>query len=128
MMKSWLAGGLAVALFGLAAPGEASAATAILRGLDKITGHAKDFQAPVGTPVKFGSLQILVRSCQKRPPEETPEVYVYVEISDLKAKDAAGKPAQKRPMLFRGWMFASTPALNALEHPVYDVWAIDCRA
>lgn len=125
MRRFILSAAAALTLFGAAT--SADAATAILRGLDKLTGHAKDFSAPVGTPVRFGSIQVVVRSCQKKPPEETPEVSVYLEIRDLKARGTDGKPLADKPLLFSGWMFASSPARNALEHPVYDVWAIDCR-
>ncbi|MET0546834.1 MAG: DUF2155 domain-containing protein [Caulobacterales bacterium] len=124
---------LAALLFSLAAAftstsSSAASSAAVLRGLDKLTGHAKDFVAPVGSPVRFGALQVLVRSCEKAPPEETPEVSIYVEIRDLKAVDENGKPSKEKRLLFSGWMFASDPARNALEHAVYDVWAIDCRA
>lgn len=125
MKRLFVSGVAALSLLGFAST--ADAATAILRGLDKLTGHAKDFSAPVGTPVRFGSIQVVVRACQKTPPEETPEVTVYLEIRDLKARGADGKPLADKPLLFSGWMFASSPARNALEHPVYDVWAIDCR-
>jgi hypothetical protein len=118
----------ACATMGAAASVNAASGTAVLRGLDKLTGHARDFAAPIGRPVRYGSIQVLVRSCEKKPPEETPEVSIYVEIRDLKARGPDGKPALDKPLLFSGWMFASSPALNALEHPVYDVWAIDCRA
>lgn len=92
----------------------------MLRGLDKITARITTFDAPIGTPVRFGALEIVARDCHKRPPEEPPEVSVFLEVSEVKEGEA---PAQ----LFTGWMFASSPALSALEHPVYDVWAIDCR-
>lgn len=126
MKRLMVSAAAALVMFSAAAP--ANAATAILRGLDKLTGHAKDFSAPVGTPVRFGSIQVVVRSCQKKPPEEIPEVSVYLEIRDLKARGQDGKPLADKPLLFSGWMFASSPARNALEHPVYDVWAIDCRS
>ncbi len=110
------------------APGPpAAASAAVLRGLDKVTGKARDFRAPIGKPVIYGGLSIVVRACVKRPPEETPEVEVFLEVSDR--KKLAARPADPRSAaIFSGWMFASSPALNALEHPVYDVWAIDCRA
>lgn len=104
-----------------------SASAAVLRGLDKVTGKARDFRAPLGKAVTYGTLSIVVRACAKRPPEETPEVKVFVEVSDLKKLSAKPDDA-KGAQIFSGWMFASSPAINALEHPVYDVWAIDCRA
>ncbi len=94
--------------------------TAVLQGLDKVTARISTIQAPVGQVVRFGSLEIVVRACDKRPPEETPESAAFVDIWELR---------EERPAIavFRGWMFASSPALAAMEHPVYDVWVVDCR-
>jgi len=92
-----------------------------LRGVDKITARVTDIRAPMNKPLRFGSLEITPRTCSKRPPEETPEVTAFVEVSDIKADGGKKK-------LFSGWMFASSPALSALEHPVYDVWVINCNA
>lgn len=110
----------------MAAPAYA-APGAVLRGLDKITGHARDFTAPIGKPVRFGTLEVTVRSCQKAAPEETPEVSVYVEIVDHPVPRTKDDHPEARPLM-AGWIFASNPARNALEHPSYDVWAIDCRS
>lgn len=92
----------------------------MLRGLDKITARITTFDAPIEEPVRFGTLEILARTCEKRPPEEPPEVTVFLEIAEI-------KPGEPPTPLFTGWMFASSPAVSALEHPVYDVWAIDCK-
>lgn len=94
---------------------------AVLRGLDKITARITTFEAPIGREVAFGTLRILAFACRKRPPEEPPEVAVFLEISEHRVGDDLPTP------LFTGWMFASSPALSALEHPVYDVWVIDCK-
>lgn len=118
-----VAGALALVF---ASGAQAAAQNAVLRGLDKVTGHARDFTAPIGEDVRFGTLVITVRACHKRPAEETPEVAIYLEVSDA-PPPRAGQEATTTD-LFAGWMFASSPALNALEHPVYDVWAIDCRS
>ena len=103
----------------IAAPA-AAREVAVLQGLDKVTARVSTFDAPVDEPVRFGSLEITARSCQKRPPEETPESAAFLEIRDI-------KPGEAPVSVFTGWMFASSPALNALEHPVYDVWVIDCK-
>lgn len=95
-------------------------AVAILRGLDKVTARISLIEAPIQESVSFGTLAITVFTCVKSPPEELPEVAVFLSISDIQNQ---GLNDQK----FLGWMFASSPALNALEHPVYDVWAIDCK-
>lgn len=99
---------------------------AILRGLDKVTARTRDFEAPIGEEVQFGALSITVAYCRKRPPEEPPEVYAFLEIEDRRT-DGFGVQADGE-LMFSGWMFASNPALNALEHSVYDVWVIDCRS
>ena len=92
---------------------------AVLSGLDKVTARVSTIYAPLDIPVRFGSLQITARSCQKRPPEEQPEQAAFVEVDDLAA---AAQPKR----IFTGWMFWSSPALNAVEHPVYDFWLNDC--
>jgi hypothetical protein len=92
----------------------------VLRGLDKITAHVSTFDAPVGETVTFGALRITARACDKHPPEETPESSAFLEIVEVRP----GEPPQS---LFSGWMFASSPALSALEDPIYDLWVLDCR-
>ncbi|MGE5148006.1 MAG: DUF2155 domain-containing protein [Candidatus Eiseniibacteriota bacterium] len=116
------AGAFALAL-GLAAAPMAQAApqiTAVLQGLDKITARISTIEAPLDQEVSFGDLRIVVRACQKRPPEEPPESAAFLEIREAKQ---GGKPT----LLFSGWMFASSPAVSALDHPVYDVWVLDCK-
>jgi hypothetical protein len=93
---------------------------AVLRGLDKITGRAIDIGAPIGVPVRFGTLTLTVRYCYTVPPEEPPETTAFVQIDD-------NPPSAPPKRMFSGWMFASTPALSALEHPTYDVWVITCK-
>lgn len=94
--------------------------TAVLQGLDKITARISTFEAPLDEPVRFGSLEIVARACDKKPPEEPPESTAFLEIVDV-------RPDSPSVELFKGWMFASSPAVSALEHPVYDVWVVDCR-
>ncbi|MBN9526252.1 MAG: DUF2155 domain-containing protein [Alphaproteobacteria bacterium] len=113
--------GLLLSVFALPAsaasiPGQA----AILQGLDKVTARISTFEAPINQPVKFGSLDIVVRACNKRPVEETPESAAFIEIIEQ-------LPGEAPKALFSGWMFASSPALNPLEHPVYDIWVTDCK-
>jgi hypothetical protein len=94
--------------------------TVVLETLDKISARVSRVEVPVGTTVTFGSLKITPRHCDKRPPEETPESAVFIEIVE-ELPDEAPK------LEFSGWMFASSPALSALDHPVYDVWVVDCK-
>lgn len=97
----------------------------VLRGLDKVTAETHDFDAPIGKPVHFGSLEITAAYCRKRPPTEAPEVYAFLTISDRQLDGDGNENGRK--VIFNGWMFASSPALNALQHPVYDVWVLDCK-
>ncbi len=93
--------------------------SALMQGLDKVTARISSFTAPIGKVVRFGTLEIIARKCHKQPPEEPPESAAFLEIRDIRR----GEPPL---LLFRGWMYASSPALSALEHPVYDVWVKDC--
>ncbi len=111
-----LAGGLVMVPKASAEPYK----TAILQGLDKVTARVTTLRANVGESVRFGTLDIIVRYCDKRPPEDPPESAAFLDISEIRQGAAAVS-------LFRGWMFASSPGLNALEHPVYDVWVLGCE-
>ncbi len=93
---------------------------AVFGALDKITARVTTIEAPLHQPVVFGSLSIIARSCHKRPPEDPPETTAFIEIFDIES-------GQVPKLVFSGWMFASSPALSALEHPVYDVWVTNCR-
>lgn len=93
--------------------------TAVLQGLDKVTARVSKIEASLGELVRFGTLEIIARHCDKRPPEETPESAAFLDIWEV-------RPGEVAVDVFRGWMFASSPGLNALEHPVYDVWVKDC--
>lgn len=90
-----------------------------MQAMDKITGKVSLIEVPVNGSVQFGSFSIVVRSCKTRPPEETPENFAFVDVVDDYNSD--------RPVnVFRGWMMSSTPALNPVEHPIYDVWLLKC--
>jgi hypothetical protein len=93
---------------------------AILRALDKVTARVEELDVSSNQPLTFGTLVINVRTCRMTPPEETPEAAAFLEISEL-------KPGEKDTPVFRGWMFASSPALSPMEHPVYDIWLIGCK-
>ena len=110
--------GLSLAAFGSVQAGEFP--IAVLQALDKVTARVSTVTAPVGDTVRFGTLEIIARVCDKRPPEEPPESAAFLDIWDARP----GEPAQS---VFRGWMFASSPAVSAMEHSVYDVWVLDCR-
>lgn len=92
----------------------------ILQGLDKVTARVQTFEAAIGQTVTFGTLRITIRACDRTPPTEPPESAAFLDIYEARQGEA-------RTDLFHGWMFASSPALNALEHPVYDVWVLECK-
>lgn len=117
---------LAALVFVGAAVGPAYAQRAVIRGLDKVTGHARDYTLTVGRAARVGSLEVVARACSKSAPEETPEVRIYVEVFDTPPA-REGEESERRE-IFHGWLFASSPGLNAVDHPTYDIWAIDCRA
>lgn len=94
--------------------------TLMLRGLDKVTGRPTEITAPLGKPVRFATLTITVRYCYSTPPSETPETSAFLQIEDR-------RPDQPARRVFSGWMYASSPGLNGLEHPLYDVWVIRCQ-
>jgi hypothetical protein len=93
----------------------------VMGGLDKVAARVNTVRGAVGTPFVFGTLEIVAKACTTRPPEETPENAAFVEIFELQDK------RQKRKV-FSGWMFSSSPALSALDHPVYDVWVLRCES
>ncbi len=92
----------------------------VLRALDKITARITEIELPIEQEVRFGTLSIRAKYCRTRPPIETPETFAYLEINDLKRSG-------EHQSVFEGWMVASSPSLNALEHAVYDVWVINCK-
>ncbi len=93
--------------------------SAQLQALDKVTARVTVLTARIGTPAQFGTLTINLRACNSRPPDEVPDAAAWMEITDSRA--SANGPA------FRGWMFANAPAVNTLEHPVYDIRVLECR-
>ncbi|MBM3531935.1 MAG: DUF2155 domain-containing protein [Alphaproteobacteria bacterium] len=104
----------------LALPASAQQRAALLQGLDKVTARVSTLPVEIDRPVRFGTLEIAMRACHKRPPEEPPENAAFLEIRELRL-------GEQPRLLFSGWMFSSSPALNPLQHPVYDVWVLDCR-
>jgi hypothetical protein len=92
----------------------------ILRGLDKITARAVNIYAPIGVPVQYATLTITARYCYSTPSTETPETTAFLQIVDK-------RPDQPERKVFSGWMLASSPSLNPVEHPLYDVWVISCK-
>ena len=93
---------------------------ALLQSLDKASARTATFQVGVGSTVRVGTLTVRVRACRESLPIDPPESAAFLEIWDTRPNEA--------PVgVFSGWMFASSPALSALEHPTYDVWVVECR-
>ena len=93
--------------------------TARMQAMDKITGKVSEIDVPVNGLANFGTFSILVRKCVTKSAEETPENTAFVDIVD---NYQTSNPIN----IFKGWMFSSTPALNAVEHPIYDIWLLQC--
>ena len=94
---------------------------AVFSGLDKITGRIISFDAAIGETVQFGALQVTARACYTRPPTEATNTDAFVDVDEVTLKGEIKR-------IFTGWMFASSPGLHAVEHPIYDVWLVDCSA
>jgi hypothetical protein len=93
---------------------------ALFSGLDKITGRVINFDTAIGETVQFGALQVTVRACYTRPPTETANTDAFVEVDEVTLQGEVKR-------IFTGWMFAASPGLHAVEHPIYDVWLTDCK-
>ncbi len=104
---------------GSAAAADIDTNTARMQAMDKITGKVSEIDVPVNGEAQFGSFSIVVRRCVTRSPEETPENTAFVDVVDNYKSD---EPIN----IFKGWMLSSSPALNAVEHPIYDVWLLKC--
>ncbi len=93
---------------------------AVFTGLDKITGSTTTFEVKVGDEHQFGGLFVKADVCYSRPVTEEPKTTSFVEVNEIELDKSKKK-------IFSGWMFAQSPGLNAVEHPVYDVWLINCK-
>ncbi len=93
---------------------------AVFAGLDKITATITTFEVPVNKTKQFGTLQVTPRICYTRPITEAPKTTSFVEVNEVLLTGNLKR-------IFTGWMFAASPGLNAVEHPVYDVWLTNCK-
>lgn len=115
----------------------------VLRALDKVTATTQDYTVKVGESLSYGSLKVDVKHCEKKPPEDIPATWAFVQIFDTRLSDEQAEseiPVEDNPKLiiddngvtrekiFSGWMLAQRPAISALEHSVYDVWVLDCQS
>ncbi|MFO1169789.1 MAG: DUF2155 domain-containing protein [Hyphomicrobiaceae bacterium] len=93
---------------------------AVFAALDKVTARISKLEVPLDQTVQFGALKVTPHSCFTRPPTEPPKTTAFVEVQEIKL-DGSEQP------IFNGWMFAQSPGLHAVEHPVFDVWLTDCE-
>jgi hypothetical protein len=93
---------------------------AVFSGLDKITGLTTTFEAKIGEEKRFGGLYVKADACYTRDVTEEPKTTSFVEVEEIESDNS-------RKKIFSGWMFAESPGLSALEHPIYDVWLTGCR-
>ncbi|MBY5560882.1 DUF2155 domain-containing protein [Rhizobium leguminosarum] len=94
---------------------------AVFSGLDKITGRITTFDVYVNETVQFGALQVTPKACYSRDQSEAQKIDGFVEVDEITLD-------RKIRRIFTGWMFAASPGLNAVEHPIYDVWLKECKA
>jgi hypothetical protein len=94
--------------------------TAVFAGLDKITGRITAFDAAINETVEFGALRVTPRACYTRPPTEPQNTDGFIEVDEITLQKETRR-------IFTGWMFAASPGLHGVEHPIYDVWLTDCK-
>ncbi|WP_337270857.1 DUF2155 domain-containing protein [Oryzifoliimicrobium ureilyticus] len=107
-------------LAGQAAAARIENKVAVFSGLDKITGRITTFDVYVNETVQFGALQVTPRACYSRDQSEAQKIDGFVEVDEITLD-------RKIRRIFTGWMFADSPGLNAVEHPIYDIWLKDCK-
>lgn len=98
---------------------EISTNAALMQAMDKVTGRVNKITVPVNSKLLFGDFSLVLRACKKRPAEEIPENFAFVDVTDK----SFGSDEYN---IFRGWLLSSTPGINAIEHPIYDVWLLEC--
>lgn len=121
--KGLLTGLVAVVALGLTSHAQAariSNAVAVFAGLDKITGRVTTFDVYINETVQFGALQVTPKVCYSRDDTEAQKVDGFIEVDEITLD-------RKIRRIFTGWMFADSPGLNAVEHPIYDVWLTGCK-
>ncbi len=120
-----LAGAALAAVSALAVPDAAHAdkisnPIAVFNGLDKITGRIISFEVAINETVQFGALQITPRVCYSRPPTDAPQTDAFAQVDEIDEK-------KEMKRIFSGWMFADSPGLHGVEHPIFDIWLTACK-
>ncbi len=129
--RALLAAILFTSSLGIAAPIENR--VAVFAGLDKITARITTFRVPLNQTHRFGNLLVTPRACHTRPVTEKPRTMAFVEVDEIRRSaapehtDANGRAAPRTHRIFTGWMNAESPGLNAVEHPIFDVWLTGCE-
>jgi hypothetical protein len=90
-------------------------------GLDKITGRIINFDEDIGETVQFGALRVKTDACYTRPATEAANTDAFVEVDEITLQGEVKR-------IFSGWMYAASPGLHGVEHPIYDIWLVDCKA
>ncbi len=98
---------------------EVATNAALMQAMDKVTGRVNKITVPVNSKVSYGDFSLVLRACKKRPAEETPENFAFIDVTDK----SFGKDEYN---IFRGWVVSSTPGISAIEHPIYDIWLLEC--
>ena len=93
---------------------------AVFSGLDKITGKTTSFDVYINETVQFGALQVTPKVCINRDETEAQKISGFIEVDEITLD-------RKIRRIFTGWMFAASPGLNAIDHPVYDIWLTGCK-
>ena len=120
-IKNLLITGTAVSCLAttVASAAEIPTNAAIMQAMDKVTGRVNKITVPVNSKIAFGDFSLVLRACKTRPAEETPENFAFVDVADKSF-------GTEEYNIFRGWLISSTPGINAIEHPIYDVWLLEC--
>ena len=124
-MRPTLAGAALAAVSALTAPDAALAdkisnPVAVFNGLDKITGRIISFEVAINETVQFGALQITPRVCYSRPPTDAPQTDAFAQVDEIDEQKQIKR-------IFSGWMFADSPGLHGVEHPIFDIWLTACK-
>ena len=120
LSRGIIIGGVVSCVINTASADQIKNPVAVFAGLDKITGRIVSFEVSVGETVQFGTLQMTPRVCYTRPATEEPNTTAFLEADEITLDS-------KRKRIFTGWMFAASPGLHGIEHPIYDIWLTDCK-
>ena len=91
-----------------------------LKVLDKVSSKNTELEFKIGDTIKYKNLQIKVLKCKNSEFDDDPEITAYLQVIDL------NKSNNDEVFVFNGWSFASSPSINPFDHPVYDLWIIEC--